>query len=57
MRESSQPFAIRLERRLCDEVHLNLAYRWFCRLGLEDRVPDISTLSLNRGYQALEFFH
>jgi transposase len=29
-------FGIRSERRLCDEVHLNLAYRWFCRLGLED---------------------
>ena len=26
---------IRSERRLCDEVHLNLAYRWFCRLGLD----------------------
>jgi transposase len=32
-------FGIRSERRLCGEVHLNLAYRWFCRLGLEDRVP------------------
>jgi transposase len=31
-------FGIRSERRLCEEVHLNLAYRWFCRLGLEDRV-------------------
>ena len=31
---------IRSERRLCDEVHLNLAYRWFCRLGLEGDVPD-----------------
>ena len=31
-------FGIRSERRLCDEVHLNLAYRWFCRLGLEDKV-------------------
>ena len=30
-------FGIRSERRLCEEVHLNLAYRWFCRLGLEDR--------------------
>jgi hypothetical protein len=30
------------ERRLCDEVHLNLAYRWFCRLGLDGRVPDHS---------------
>ena len=27
-------FCIRSERRLCEEVHLNLAYRWFCRLGL-----------------------
>jgi transposase len=35
--------AIRSERRLCEEVHLNLAYRWFCRLGLEGQVPDHST--------------
>lgn len=35
-------FGIRSERRLCDEVHLNLAYRWFCRLGLEDAVPEHS---------------
>lgn len=35
-------FGIRSERRLCEEVHLNLAYRWFCRLGLEDKVPDHS---------------
>jgi transposase len=41
-------FAIRSERRLCEEVHLNLAYRWFCRLGLEDVVPDHSTFSKNR---------
>lgn len=33
-------FGIRSERRLCEEVHLNLAYRWFCRLGLEGSVPD-----------------
>ena len=39
---------IRSERRLCDEVHLNLAYRWFCRLGLEGSVPDHSTFSKNR---------
>ncbi len=39
---------IRSERRLCDEVHLNLAYRWFCRLGLTDPVPDHSTFSKNR---------
>ena len=41
-------FGIRSERRLCDEVHLNLAYRWFCRLDLSDRVPDHSTFSKNR---------
>jgi len=39
---------LRSERRLCEEVHLNLAYRWFCRLGLEGDVPDHSTFSKNR---------
>ena len=39
---------IRSERRLCEEVHLNLAYRWFCHLGLEDPVPDHSSFSKNR---------
>src|ERR1700737_892438 len=37
-------FGIRSERRLCEEVHLILAYRWFYRLGLEDAVPDHSQL-------------
>ncbi len=41
-------YGIRSERRLCQEVHLNLAYRWFCRLGLEDAVPDHSSFSTNR---------
>ena len=41
-------FGIRSERRLCEEVHLNLAYRWFCRLGLVGQVPDHSTFSKNR---------
>lgn len=41
-------FGIRSERRLCEEVRLNLAYRWFCRLGIEDAVPDHSTFSVNR---------
>jgi transposase len=41
-------FGIRSERRLCEEVHLNLAYRWFCRLDLTDRLPDHSTFSKNR---------
>jgi transposase len=39
---------IRSERRLCEETHLNLAYRWFCRLGLDGKVPDHSTFSRNR---------
>ena len=41
-------FGIRSERRLCEEVHLNLGYRWFCRLGLERPVPEHSTFSKNR---------
>src|SRR6202035_2149732 len=41
-------FGIRSERRLCEEVHLNLAYPWFCRLGLDGEVPDHSTFSKNR---------
>ena len=41
-------FGIRSERRLCEEVQLNLAYRWFCRLNLEDAVPEHSTFSKNR---------
>src|SRR5246127_620668 len=39
---------VRSERRLCEEVHLNLAYRWFCRLGLQGKIPDHSTFSKNR---------
>lgn len=41
-------YGIRSERQLCDEINFNLAYRWFCRLGLEDKVPDHSTFSKNR---------
>jgi len=41
-------YSIRSERRLCQEVKMNLAYRWFCRLGLEDTVPHHSTFSVNR---------
>ena len=41
-------YGLTSERRLCQEVHLNLAYRWFCGLGLEDKVPDHSTFSKNR---------
>jgi transposase len=35
-------FAIRSERQLCSEVQVNLAYRWFCKLGIEDTIPDHS---------------
>src|ERR1700681_1349160 len=35
-------FAIRSERRLCAEVQVNLAYRWFCKLSVEDQIPDHS---------------
>ena len=41
-------FAIRSERALCREVQLNLAYRWFCGLGIEDRIPDHSAFSRAR---------
>jgi len=41
-------YGIRSERRLCEEVELHLAYRWFCRLDLDDEVPDHSTFSVNR---------
>ena len=41
-------YSIRSERRLCEEVRYNLAYKWFCGLGLEDKVPHHSTFSLNR---------
>ena len=41
-------FGIRSERRLCEEVHLNLACQWFFCLGLEDAVPEHSTFSKNR---------
>ncbi len=41
-------YSIRSDRRLCQEVDMNFAYRWFCGLGLEGRVPDHSTFSVNR---------
>jgi transposase len=41
-------YGIRSERRLCEELELHLAYRWFCRLDLNDKVPDHSTFSVNR---------
>lgn len=41
-------FALRSERRLCSEVQVNLAYRWFCKLSVEDRIPDHSAFSRAR---------
>jgi transposase len=41
-------YGIRSERRLCEEIELHLAYRWFCRLDLDNEVPDHSTFSVNR---------
>src|ERR1700757_167335 len=41
-------YGIRHERRLCQEVALHLAYRWFCKLDLDDGVPQHSTFSVNR---------
>ena len=41
-------FAIRSERALCRDVQVNLAYRWFCGLSIEDKVPDHSAFSRAR---------
>ena len=41
-------YSIRSQRRLCEVVALDMAFCWFCRLGLEDPVPDHSTFSVNR---------
>lgn len=36
------------ERKLCEEIRLNVAYRWFLYLGMADKIPDHSTISKNR---------
>src|SRR5271167_3525612 len=41
-------YGIRFERKLCEDFELHLAFRWFCRLDLDDKVPDHSTFSVNR---------
>ena len=41
-------FAIRSERAICREVQVNLAYRWFCGLSIEDRIPDHSVFTRAR---------
>jgi transposase len=51
-------FAIRSERQICREVQVNLAYRWFCELGLEDAIPDHSAFSRarNERFRASDIF-
>lgn len=49
-------FGIEHDRRLCDEIAYNLAYRWYCKLSLEDAVPDHSTLSKIRTRYGEEVF-
>jgi transposase len=47
-------FAIRSERLICREVQVNLAYRWFCKLGIEDAIPDHSAFSRARNERFCE---
>src|ERR1700732_2139700 len=52
-------FAIRSERALCRDVQVNLAYRWFCDLSIEDKVPDHSAFSRarNERFRNTDVFH
>ena len=47
-RKISRPFGVRSKQRLCEEIHLNLAYRLFCRLQLCSQMPDHSAFSKSR---------
>lgn len=49
-------FGIKHDRRLCEEIGYNLAYRWYCKLNLDDIVPDHSTLSRIRDRYGLRVF-
>ena len=49
-------YDVRSDRQLCEDVHYNLAYRWFCRLSLQDRVPDHSSLSRIRDRYGEDIF-
>ena len=48
-------FALRSERLICREVQVNLAYRWFCKLGIEDAIPDHSAFSRARTAKGMFF--
>ena len=41
-------YGIRSERRLEEEINYNFAYKWFCGLGLTEKAPDATTISVNR---------
>lgn len=49
-------FGIQSDRQLCEEIHLNIAYRWFCKLNLEDKVPDHSSLTKIRDRFGVDTF-
>jgi len=49
-------FAIRSERQICREAQVNLAYRWFCDLGLKDAIPDHSAFSRARNERFRECY-
>src|SRR5665213_4295400 len=40
-------FGLRSERLLCRELQVNLAYRWFCKLGIEHKIPDLSLIHIS----------
>ena len=46
-------FAIRSERALCRDVQVNFAYRWFCGLSIEDKIPDHSAFSRARNERSI----
>ena len=49
-------YDIKSDRQLCEDVHHNFAYRWFCRLALPDRVPDHSSFSRIRDRYGEDIF-
>ncbi|HVW99039.1 MAG TPA: IS1182 family transposase, partial [Candidatus Babeliaceae bacterium] len=50
-------YGISSDRDLCEHIHYNIAYRWFCRLNLNDKVPDHSSLTRIRDRLGVETFH
>lgn len=50
-------YGITSDRKLCDEIQVNLAYRWFLGISLSDRVPDHSSLSKIRDRLGVQTFH